>query len=120
MMLKACSRCGKIHPANYNCTVGKIYTGGDERKERSKYSWTLKSEEVREKANYLCEVCKDQGKITYDNLEVHHIVPIRENKDLLLENENLICLCVDHHKQAERGQLDRDYLRKLAGMRERS
>jgi 5-methylcytosine-specific restriction endonuclease McrA len=107
-----------MHPYNYKCTVGKIYQGGAERKERSKYKWTKKSEEIREKANYLCEVCRDKGTYTYNDLEVHHITKVREDKDKLLDNYNLICLCVKHHKQADRGELDKDYLLNLARKRE--
>lgn len=117
-MFKACSRCGKIHSASYQCNVGKVYQGGKERKQRSRYVWTKKSEEIREQAQYLCEVCRDQGEISYEKLEVHHIIPLTENPSLLLEDTNLICLCVKHHKQADNGEIDREYLRKLARQRE--
>lgn len=117
-MFKACSRCGKIHPANYQCNIGKVYQGGEERQLRGKYVWQLKSQEIREKAQYLCEVCRDQGEISYEKLEVHHITPLREDSTLLLDNNNLVCLCVSHHKQADNNELDRDYLRKLARIRE--
>ena len=36
-----------------------------------------------------------------------------------LDNYNLICLCTDHHKQADQGKLDKEYLRKLARKREK-
>ena len=36
----------------------------------------------------------------------------------LLDNYNLICLCQEHHKQAEIGKIDRDYLYRLARQRE--
>ena len=117
-MYKSCSRCGRIHPADFKCNKGKVYRGGEERQLRSRFAWTKKSEEIREKAQYLCEVCRDQGKITYESLEVHHITPLREDSNLLLDNFNLVCLCIEHHKQADNSELDRDYLRKLAEYRE--
>ena len=117
-MFKACSRCGKIHDVNYDCHHGDIHKNEQQRKLRSKYIWTKKSREVRDKANYLCEVCRDQGKIVYDSVEVHHILPLRGHQDLFLENENLICLCQEHHKQAEKGNLDVEYLQALAYKRE--
>lgn len=117
-MFKACSRCGKIHPANYQCNVGKVYQGGEERQLRAKNVWHKKSQEIRDKAQHLCEVCRDNNVYTYDNLEVHHITPLREDSSLLLDNNNLICLCVTHHKQADNNEIDRDYLRKLAWKRE--
>lgn len=113
-MFKACSRCGKIHDSRFKCNVGKVYTGGEERKLRSSYDWTKKSKEIRESAQYLCEVCRDKGIFTYENLEVHHIDKLRENKDKFLDDNNLIVLCVEHHKQADAGRLSKEYLRKLA------
>ena len=117
-MYKSCSRCGKIHKSGYKCTVGIEYRGGEERKLRSKYAWTMKSMEVREKANYLCEICKENGILTYDDLEVHHIEKVREAGYLLLDNLNLVCLCKEHHLQADAGRWDKEYLRELARKRE--
>lgn len=117
-MYKSCSKCGKIHPKNYQCNVGRIYSGGDERKLRSKYSWTKKSEEIRERANHLCEVCRDKGIITFKDIEVHHIVKVKDDETLLLDNENLICLCQEHHKQADNGLIEKEYLQRLARLRE--
>lgn len=119
-MYKSCSKCGKIHDSSFKCNAGKrIYKEIDnERKLRSQYAWTKKSEEIRERAHHLCEVCADRGQISYDNIEVHHITKVRDDKSLLLDNENLICLCQEHHKQADSGEIDKDYLFKLARMRE--
>lgn len=120
-MYKACSRCGKIHDTNYKCNVGKTY---DNRYKthtdtlRNTHAWHKKAEEIKEKSNYLCEVCKQEGIYTYDNLEVHHITKLRDNKDLLLDDYNLICLCWKHHKLADSGHIKSDYLRKLAMTRE--
>jgi 5-methylcytosine-specific restriction endonuclease McrA len=117
-MWKACSKCGKIHSTQEQCLIGRQYGGGKERQLRSQYSWTEKSKEIREKANYLCEVCRDNNIYTYDNIEVHHIVKVRDDESLLLDNENLICLCKEHHIQADNGEIDQDYLRELARQRE--
>lgn len=116
-MFKACSRCGKIHSSNFKCTKGIEYKGGAERKLRSKYAWTEKSKQTRENANHLCEVCRDQGVFTYDNIEVHHITKVREDESGLLDDENLICLCQEHHKQADKGEIDKEYLLRLARQR---
>ena len=118
-MYKSCSKCGKIHPSNYNCTVGRVYRGGEERKQRSTYAWTKKSREIRDSALF-CEVCKDQGVYNYRDLEVHHIDKLREREDGLLDNSNLICLCKEHHRQADNNEIDKDYLRKLADKREKN
>ena len=117
-MFKSCSKCGKIHPTSFVCTKGKTYNGGQERKQRSTWAWTLKSQEIRDKANYLCEVCKAKGVYTYEGLEVHHIHKLKDNNDRLLDNTNLICLCVECHKKADKGQLTIEYLEELARLRE--
>lgn len=117
MDLKSCSRCGRIHPRNYNCNVARVYQKTNESKLRSRYAWTKKAKQIKDDANGLCEVCKAQGLYNYDNLEVHHIVKIKDDPNGLLEDDNLICLCVEHHKQADDGQIDADYLRELVKKR---
>ena len=120
-MFKACSKCGKIHDASSICPyVKREYTGGAERKLRSKYSWTQKSKQIREQSNHLCEVCKDKGVYTYQNIEVHHIVKVRDDETLLLDNYNLICLCQECHEKADKGLIDKEYLKRLARQREES
>ena len=118
-MWKACSKCGKIHSTNYKCIKYKtIYETTEERKQRSSYSWTKKSQDIKEQANHLCEVCKDRGVYTYNDLEVHHIEKLRDGGDLL-DDDNLICLCVEHHKQADNNEIDKEYLKQLAKNRGR-
>ena len=119
-MYKACSKCGKIHPAGIACRAWKrSYNGGDERKLRSKYSWTKKSAEIRERAHYLCEVCKDQGIYTFKDIEVHHIVKVKDDESKLLDDNNLICLCKYHHMLADDYKIDKDYLCELVARREK-
>lgn len=117
-MLKACGKCGKIHAYNYKCNVGVVYRDKtEESKLRSKYAWTKKSRQIREDANNLCEVCRDQGVFTYDGLEAHHVIKLSVDANGLLEDDNLICLCVDHHKQADAGKISKDYLLSLIAKR---
>ena len=116
---KCCSRCGKIHTQGFTCHAGKrIYRGGSERTLRSTYKWTEKSKDIRDKAHYLCEVCKAEGRLTYDGVEVHHITKVKDNTDLLLDDYNLICLCAAHHHAADHNQIDKEYLLSLARQRE--
>ena len=117
-MYKACSRCGKIHDTNHKCNIGIVYTKTKESELRNKNKWHMKSLEIREASNYLCAICKEQGIYNYNNLEVHHIDKLKEKPDRLLDNYNLICLCTEHHKLADKGEIDKDYLFKLAKDRE--
>lgn len=120
-MLKACSRCGRIHSYTYDCRANQSrkFTTTDESKLRSKNSWKKKRETIREKAFNLCEVCKDQGVYNYNSLEIHHVIKLKEDPNKLLDDNNLICLCTYHHKQADRGELTKDYLLGLIEKRER-
>ena len=118
-MFKSCAKCGKIHAANYPCkALKRVYIKSDERKLRSQYVWTQKSKEIRDRANFLCEVCKDNNVITYNDVEVHHITKLSEDRGGLLDNVNLICLCQEHHKKADKGDISKDYLIALAKRRE--
>ena len=116
-MLRSCSKCGRIHDSKIACPEGqakRIYNQTKERQLRRLNKWKRKSVEIREQAHNLCEVCADNGVYVYDGIEVHHIVKIRNDETLLLEDDNLICLCSEHHKQADRGELDAEYLKSLA------
>ena len=115
--LKSCSRCGRIHTRGYRCNAGRVYSRTDDAKLRSRYSWTKKAKQIKDDALGLCEVCRAKGLYTYDDLEVHHITKLRDDPTGLLNDENLICLCAYHHKQADAGEIDADYLRELAKRR---
>lgn len=117
-MYKSCSRCGKVHSTRYKCNHNKEKQDTEVRKLRNKNSWHNKSKEIREASSYICSVCRAEGRYTHTGLEVHHITPVKEDKDRLLDNYNLICLCQEHHKQAELGKIDKDYLYLLARDRE--
>ena len=86
---------------------------------RRRTSWTNKSLEIRERSKYLCAVCLDKGEARADDdTEVHHIRKLRDYPEGLLEDDNLICLCTYHHKQADNGILSGEYLRELAQRRD--
>jgi 5-methylcytosine-specific restriction endonuclease McrA len=114
MDLKSCSKCGRIHPRGFKCNAGRTYKKTNESTLRSRWAWTQKAKQIKDDAQGLCEVCRKQGVYTYDNLEVHHITKLADDPDGLLEDDNLICLCVYHHKQADAGDLDAEELRKIA------
>lgn len=126
-MFRACSRCGKIHPYTAKCSAGiewnKYKTDAD--KLHNTTAWHNKAAEIKERSMFLCAVCVEDWKmdpinnrLASEELEVHHIIKLRENPDLLLEDSNLICLCRKHHKAADRGLLDPDYLTLLAKQRD--
>ena len=86
---------------------------------RNKFAWQQKRQEIKEKANYLCEVCKAKGVYSYEGLEVHHIHKLKHSQERLLDNANLVCLCTECHKKADSGKIPIEYLEELARLREK-
>ena len=114
-MKRYCSRCNKFHDINYKCISERLTKPKETeaRKFRATSRWTRKSLEIRERDKFLCVYCLSKGRITYDNLSVHHIVPLEEDLDNGFDDDNLITLCDEHHKAAEKGDISREELMKL-------
>ena len=117
-MFKTCSRCGIVpddHICPFKVQKKKDTTAGSV---RNLSHWHKKSIEIRERDNYLCQVClrekyNTQLKYNFSELEVHHIIPLEEDVSKAFDNDNLITLCRYHHELAERGDISRDELRTM-------
>lgn len=96
-MLKTCSICGKIHDFNKTCKSVSTKKSTLESKFRKSYKWTIKSKQIRLRDKYDTNCLYN-----YNELEVHHIVPINEDYNLRLDDMNLITLCRYHHEMAEK------------------
>ena len=133
-MLKACSYCGRIHDSKYMCPQKEqnIKSRQSQRSKANKkvydfhrsHKWKGKSVAIRERDNYCCQICvrglyNPDRKYETDNISVHHIVPIAEDWDKSLDDENLITLCAKHHEQAEKGEIKKEELKKIAQEQER-
>ena len=68
----------------------KFYSSGKWKKLRVK---ALKRD------NYECQICKNKGKVTIDNLLVHHIKELRDRPDLALVLNNLMTVCFKCHEK---------------------
>lgn len=114
-MLKSCKYCGRIHAKNYDCGRKPVYkktTGGKGYYFRKSDAWTQKSLEIRERDGNLCQICVRKlyntlRQFNYDTLSVHHIVPVNEEYDKRLDNDNLLTLCRMHHEMCEDGIISR-------------
>ena len=73
----------------------------------------MKREEIKKRDNYLCQVCLKHGRFIYQDVQVHHIIPINKDYDKRLDSNNLITLCTLHHKDAERGIISVEELHSL-------
>lgn len=116
-MKRSCKYCGRIHDTKFDCGMKpkRRKTGDTEaEKLRNTYRWRDKREKIRERDHYLCRWCLTHGRLTYNSLEVHHIVPIEVNPDLALDDDNLITLCSICHEKAERGEIEKNVLLALA------
>lgn len=77
------------------------------RKFRNSAEWKKKSEEIRERDKFLCQICLKKNIFNYKDLSVHHIQPIAEQPSLRLENSNLITVCERCHQDCECGKIPR-------------
>ena len=119
LMLRACPYCGRIHSKDYDCGRKPVY-GSKDRSAidmfRGTPAWKRKRAAVRERDGNLCRVCLAQSRLVYDDLSVHHIIPIDKGWDMRIDDDNLITLCPHCHEEAEKGNIPADWLRRLAGI----
>lgn len=121
-MLKSCSYCGKIHDSKYICPskpIRKSYKKTEEDKFRNTQAWKKKRNYIRDRDKGLCQVCVRKlyntlKQYSYTDIEVHHIVPLREDYELRLDDNNLISLCKYHHELAEKEEIPRNLLQEMA------
>lgn len=121
-MLKTCSVCGRIHSMSKDCSSerrkrysNKYNTNDVASNFRRTNKWKVKSETIRKRDKYLCQICQEDlynttYRYNYKKLEVHHIVPLREDASLGLDGNNLITLCSYHHKMADNNEISRELL----------
>lgn len=120
-MLKSCKYCGRIHDSKYICPkkpIRKRFNKTDKDKFRNTQTWQKKREDIKERDKGLCQVCIRKlyntiKQYTYKDIEVHHIIPLKEDYELRLEDDNLISLCKYHHELAESGQIPRAELKSM-------
>lgn len=118
MPLKSCKYCGRIHKKDFICPMkpkSNKYKTSEADKFRWTKAWQRKREEVKRRDKFLCQICIRKlyntiKKYNYNDLEVHHIVPIKEDYELRLEDSNLITVCEYHHELAEQGTIPREEL----------
>lgn len=119
-MLKSCQYCGKIHNSKFICSQKpkrkKYITEAD--KFRWTIKWQKKREEIKQRDLYLCQICIRElynTKIKYNTecLEVHHNIPINEDYDKRLDNDNLLTVCHYHHELCENGEISRDEVQSI-------
>lgn len=128
-MLKTCKYCGRIHEANYECPQKPKRKNYDKKltevdKFRWSRPWQNKRREIKQRDKNLCQICIRDLYYTdkiynFDDIQVHHNVPINENWNKRLDNNNLISLCPYHHKLAEGRLISRKEIQNIIDEQER-
>lgn len=112
-------KCGEKHPIGEPCPNKWKYKRNNASEQNKKvnqfYSskkWKDKREEIKQR-DVFCQRCKCKfNLLTYENLEVHHIVPLYKSWEKRLESSNLITLCINCHRIIDiknNGNLDFDW-----------
>lgn len=131
-MLKTCTYCGRIHDSKVICKEKAARTKRtyyrkkftDQQNIRNSNAWKKKSVAIRKRDNYMCQACINGigympgKKITTKNIQVHHIIPLEEDKNMAFMNEYLISLCEQCHELAEAGKISREKLLEIARKQE--
>lgn len=119
-MLKSCKYCGKIHDSKYDCGKKPVRKKQGNNKDRFRWTqaWQKKRKEIKQRDNYLCQICirklyDTENQYTYENLEVHHAIPLEVDFDKRLDNDNSLTLCEHHHEMAESGEIPLNIILKI-------
>lgn len=119
-MLKSCQYCGNIHDSKYICAKKPIKKKqiSEADKFRRTSRWQKKREEIKKRDLYLCQICIRElyntvTKYNTKELSVHHNIPINENYDKRLDNDNLLTVCSYHHEMCESGAISREDVKKI-------
>lgn len=116
-MLVSCMYCNNLHNRSEICnkkTKPKKKEPTYISKFRNTKAWQKKRNEIKKRDKLLCQYCLQDHKYTFINLEVHHIDPISLNWNKRLEATNLITLCSSCHKMAEKMDIKKDLLERIA------
>lgn len=110
----------RIHDSKYDCGRKPIRKKKVTDKDKFRWTkvWQSKREEIKERDNYLCQVCMrklydPRVQFNYDNLEVHHAISLEDDFERRLDNDNLITICNFHHELAESGKIPLDEVLKI-------
>lgn len=112
-MLKSCKYCMRIHDSKFDCgKKPQRKKQEDKDRFRSTQAWQKKSKEIKQRDSYLCQVCirllyNTHNQYTYDGLQVHHAIPLREDFERRLDNDILLTMCERHHEMAEKESIPR-------------
>jgi 5-methylcytosine-specific restriction protein A len=111
-MLKSCIYCNRVHDSKYDCgkRPKKYKRYSDQNNFRKSKAWQKKAKQIKDRDCGLCQICirnlyNTINQYTYEDLEVHHAVPIEQDYDKRLDDSNLLTGCRRHHEMMESGEM---------------
>lgn len=113
--LISCVKCGRIHEEGH-CEAKAVETSRKRvtGKYRADRRWHYARRQALERDFYCCRLCLDKDNyVEREGLEVHHIIPIYKNADMVYNVDNLITLCKRHHRMVEDNDRYKKYLQAL-------
>lgn len=124
-MLKSCQYCGRIHDSKIICEEKESTIKMRRRKKynnierfRGTKAWKDKRQEIKERDSCTCQICirglYDPERIfETEDLSVHHAIPIEQDYNKRLDNDNLITGCEKHHEMMEDGTIPYEIVRNI-------
>ena len=120
VMKKSCVYCGRIHDSRYDCGMKtkKIRKKNEKDAFRSTARWQRKTAEIKERDSYLCQICLrglygTRNRINHQRLSVHHAIPLQDDFEKKLDNDNLLTVCAIHHEMAENGDIPYEEVKRI-------
>lgn len=95
------SKYCKLHNSNNKRNHKRYFLKRNDKWEQSFYnskSWVLVREQVKARDYCLCINCLAHKRIKMSDL-VHHIIELKESRELGLETSNLLSLCASCHQE---------------------
>lgn len=120
-MLKSCRYCGRIHDKKYDCGKRPVQKHiGNSAADRFRYTsaWQQKREQIKERDNYLCQICirnlfNTKKILNSENISVHHAEKLEENFEKRLDDDNLLTMCEIHHKMADKNIIPFEVVKRI-------
>lgn len=118
-MLHSCKYCGRRHKEGYVCKRKPIEKKkiDDAVRRRNTADWKYIRKKIKRRDNYFYQNCirnlyEARKQCNFENLQVHHTVPINTDKSLSFASSNLLTLCPMHHHMCDNGEI---YLEEVKG-----
>lgn len=109
--MRVCPRCKRVvaqHAPCPLCSPSERHAGYDRHRDpwevafRRSAAWRRVRDWVLMRDGYICQHCLAAGRREVVATEVHHIVPLWQDRSVALSSSNLVSLCHRCHMRADR------------------